>query len=192
MISNYRIAKEKYKKIGVDTESALELLGCILISIHCWQLDDCAGFENQDSSLSGGGILSTGDYPGKARNLSELLSDLEIVLTLMPGDIERELRYLKSKNILTLVAIDPDVNINCLDQYLKIIDNIIVMSAYLGFGSQKFIKKCLKKVSRLKKIITNHNLNISISVDGGVNRNNEIEIIEKGADILIYGSSLFK
>jgi L-rhamnose isomerase len=87
-MANYEIAKEKYREIGVDTESALELLGCIPISLHCWQLDDVAGFEIKEQALSGGGILSTGGYPGKARDFSELLSDLEKVLVLIPGKLK--------------------------------------------------------------------------------------------------------
>ena len=87
-MANYKVAKEKYSEIGVDTDSALELLNCIPISLHCWQLDDCAGFEIEDMTLSGGGILSTGGYPGKARDLSELMADLEKVLTLIPGKLK--------------------------------------------------------------------------------------------------------
>ena len=84
-MDEYGIAREEYKQIGVDTESAPELLGCTPVSIHCWQLDDCGGFETSDVYLSGGGILSTGCYPGKARNLEELMDDLEKVLSLIPG-----------------------------------------------------------------------------------------------------------
>jgi len=84
-MEEYGNAKEKYKKIGIDTENALELLGSIPVSIHCWQLDDCGGFETSGAALSGGGILSTGCYPGKARNLKEFMDDLEKVLSLIPG-----------------------------------------------------------------------------------------------------------
>ncbi len=87
-MSNYEIAKEKYRQIGVDTESALEVLGSTPVSIHCWQLDDCGGFETGDAALSGGGILSTGCYPGKAGNLKELMADLEKVLSLIPGKVK--------------------------------------------------------------------------------------------------------
>ena len=87
-MGEYGIAKEKYKQIGVDTESALEVLGSTPVSIHCWQLDDCGGFETGDAALSGGGILSTGCYPGKAGNLKELMADLEKVLSLIPGKIK--------------------------------------------------------------------------------------------------------
>ncbi len=83
--TEYKIAKEKYRQIGVDTEDALELLGSTPVSVHCWQLDDCGGFETSNAALSGGGILSTGSYPGKARNLKEMMDDLEKVLSLIPG-----------------------------------------------------------------------------------------------------------
>jgi len=55
------------------------------LSIHCWQGDDVGGFESEGATLSGGGIQTTGNYPGKARNIAELRSDLEEVLSLVPG-----------------------------------------------------------------------------------------------------------
>ena len=84
----YEYASGRYKELGTDTGAALELLGCIPVSIHCWQLDDIAGFEVKEAASPGGGILSTGDYPGKARNMEELFADLEKVLSLVPGRIK--------------------------------------------------------------------------------------------------------
>jgi len=108
------------------------------------------------------------------------------------GDIERELRYIKSKNAVSSVAIDPDIEIDAIKNYLNLIDNVVVMTVYPGFGNQKFIEKSLDKIKDLKKIFIDNNLNITISVDGGVNKETSDRIIESGADILIYGSSLFK
>jgi len=85
MEENYALAKQKYSSLGIDTDKTIGELTDIPISIHCWQLDDCGGFETSDAVLSGGGILSTGCYPGKARNLNELMDDLEKVLSLIPG-----------------------------------------------------------------------------------------------------------
>ncbi|MBO4213147.1 MAG: L-rhamnose isomerase, partial [Clostridia bacterium] len=82
-MSRYNEAVEMYKKFGVDAEAALEKLAGIPISIHCWQGDDVMGFENGDS-LSGG-IQTTGNYPGRARNSEELMGDFEEALSLMPG-----------------------------------------------------------------------------------------------------------
>src|SRR5512137_1341435 len=80
----YNLAKERYAELGVDVEKALERLGKISISLHCWQGDDVGGFEKGDSVL-GGGLAVTGNYPGKARTAGELRSDVEKALSLIPG-----------------------------------------------------------------------------------------------------------
>jgi L-rhamnose isomerase len=69
----------------VDVSAALAKLDGVSLSLHCWQGDDVGGFENPDSSLSGGGIQVTGNYPGKARNVDELRRDLEQAYDLLPG-----------------------------------------------------------------------------------------------------------
>lgn len=80
----YEIARDRYAQAGVDTESALERLARIPVSIHCWQGDDVGGFETSGGVL-GDGLAVTGNYPGKARTLAELRSDFEQVLKLLPG-----------------------------------------------------------------------------------------------------------
>lgn len=79
----YESAREIYKKAGVDTDKALAALKDFPISMHCWQGDDVGGFD-QDGPLSGG-ISATGNYPGKARNPEELMSDIKKALSLIPG-----------------------------------------------------------------------------------------------------------
>lgn len=81
----YEIAKEQYASIGVDTDAAIEKMKDVNISLHCWQTDDVGGFETPDAELSGGGIQTTGNYPGKARSIAEMRTDLEKVLSLLPG-----------------------------------------------------------------------------------------------------------
>ena len=83
MSKMYELAKERYQQIGIDTEKALDILKNIPISIHCWQGDDVIGFDGGDS-LSGG-IQTTGNYPGRARNFIELKEDIKKAFTLMPG-----------------------------------------------------------------------------------------------------------
>lgn len=84
ILSAYEDAREEYAKFGVDTDAALEKLDKINISLHCWQTDDVAGFENPDAAL-GGGLQTTGNYPGKARTIDQLKSDIEKVMSLLPG-----------------------------------------------------------------------------------------------------------
>lgn len=81
----YELARSEYAGLGVDTDEAISILKEIPISLHCWQADDVGGFEKPDSSLSGGGIQVTGNYPGKARTLAQMRQDLEKVLDLLPG-----------------------------------------------------------------------------------------------------------
>lgn len=75
--------KELYAKYGVDVNKVLRELAKVKVSIHCWQLDDVNGFEAAGSLT--GGIQSTGDYPGKARNFAELTKDLDVALKYIPG-----------------------------------------------------------------------------------------------------------
>ncbi len=79
----YAIAKERYAALGIDTEQAIGKLQDIHLSLHCWQADDVQGFESA-GDLSGG-IQATGNYPGKARNVEELRSDILKAKSLIPG-----------------------------------------------------------------------------------------------------------
>jgi L-rhamnose isomerase len=70
----------------VDTDAAMKKLEAIPISLHCWQGDDVGGFETAGAQLSGGGIQTTGNYPGKARTIGELRADIEKTLGMIPGE----------------------------------------------------------------------------------------------------------
>lgn len=80
---NYQEAKKEFSSFGVDTEKALELVGDIPISVHCWQGDDVLGFDGT-SSLEGG-IQTTGNYLGRARCPQELRDDIKEAFSLVPG-----------------------------------------------------------------------------------------------------------
>jgi len=80
----YRLAKQRYAAVGVDTDQALKHLARIPVSIHCWQGDDVGGFENAGQAL-GGGLAVTGNYPGKARTPDELRADFERAISVIPG-----------------------------------------------------------------------------------------------------------
>ena len=82
-MSGYSIARERYKKIGIDTDKAIENVLNIPLSVHCWQGDDVRGFDNE-GALSGG-IQATGNYPGRARTPLELMNDIDKVLELAGG-----------------------------------------------------------------------------------------------------------
>ncbi len=81
---SYEIARERYAAIGVDTDKAIELLEKTPISLHCWQADDVVGFERNEA-LSGG-IQTTGNYPGRARNIEEVRADVAFAKSLLAGN----------------------------------------------------------------------------------------------------------
>lgn len=80
----YRWAKDLFAQYGVDTDEVLTVLDTIPISIQCWQGDDVLGFENPGGTLTGG-IQTSGNYPGRARNAHELRADLEQAMRFIPG-----------------------------------------------------------------------------------------------------------
>ena len=79
----YEFAKNLYAKLGVDTDEALKKLSNVHISMQCWQGDDVQGFDSDDA-LSGG-IQATGNYPGRARTPQELMDDIDLAFSLIPG-----------------------------------------------------------------------------------------------------------
>ncbi|SMX36772.1 L-rhamnose isomerase [Octadecabacter ascidiaceicola] len=81
---SYDSAKAQFADWGIDTETAIERLKTIPISMHCWQGDDVVGFE-QKTGASGGGIQATGNHPGRARTPDELRADLEFAYSMIPG-----------------------------------------------------------------------------------------------------------
>ena len=82
-MNRYESAKKLYADFGIDTDAAIEKLSDITVSVHCWQGDDVGGFDGDDA-LSGG-IQTTGNYPGKARNPEELMADIDKAFSLIPG-----------------------------------------------------------------------------------------------------------
>ncbi|EEG32287.1 L-rhamnose isomerase [[Clostridium] methylpentosum DSM 5476] len=81
----YEVAKEIYGQYGIDVDKAIEICDKTPLSIHCWQGDDVIGFEKKEGGLTGG-IQTTGNYPGKARNAAELRADLEFAMKYIPGE----------------------------------------------------------------------------------------------------------
>lgn len=86
ILQAYESAKACYAELGVDVEAAMAKADAIPISMQCWQGDDVIGFEGADSLT--GGIATTGNYPGRARNGEELRADMDAALALIPGRVK--------------------------------------------------------------------------------------------------------
>lgn len=84
---SFELAKEVYAEYGVDVDSVLKHFDEIPISIPCWQGDDVGGFELSSGGTSGG-IMATGNYPGKPRTVDELRCDMEKAISYIPGKLK--------------------------------------------------------------------------------------------------------
>jgi len=105
--------------------------------------------------------------------------------------IHRTIQSIKKLKIKAGVALNPATPVNTLTHILPDLDLILIMSVNPGFGGQKFISNTLKKIEKLKNIISKENYRCLISVDGGVKLENAKKIAQTGADILVAGSEIF-
>jgi len=105
--------------------------------------------------------------------------------------LNRQLNFIKENGIKAGVSINPATPIEQLSEVLEIADLVLIMSVNPGFGGQKFIQNCLRKIVKLNEIRSKYNLNFLIEVDGGLNRNTIGDVSVAGCDIFVAGSSLF-
>jgi len=105
---------------------------------------------------------------------------------------EETIKLIKKFNKKVGVSLKPKSDINLVEKYLEKIDLILIMSVEPGFAGQEFMPDVLPKLKKLKKIISNKNLNIDLEIDGGINFENCKTAIDAGANILVSGSTIFK
>ncbi|WP_299315239.1 ribulose-phosphate 3-epimerase [uncultured Aquimarina sp.] len=106
--------------------------------------------------------------------------------------LHRTLQAIKAEGMKAGVAINPHTNVSLLEDTIKDIDLVCIMSVNPGFGGQSFIENTYKKVKQLKEIIDRNNASTLIEIDGGVTNKNAKQLIDAGADVLVAGSYVFK
>ena len=117
------------------------------------------------------------------------------IITIHPEATENlkdSINHIKKLNKKVGVSLNPETKINIVNDYLKEIDLILIMSVHPGFGGQKFMPEVLNKIKELKKIKEEKKLNFNIEIDGGINFDNYKLAIQAGADILVSGTTIFK
>ena len=108
----------------------------------------------------------------------EVLKDLKII------------KKIKKYGIKCGISVKPSTDIELIYELLPYIDMVLIMSVEPGRGGQKFIDNSLNKIKKLKDYIKKNNLNVIISVDGGINNNTGVNCVKNGADMLVVGSAL--
>ncbi len=105
--------------------------------------------------------------------------------------LHRDVQSIKNLDMQAGVALNPHTPINVLEDIIKDIDLVCLMSVNPGFGGQKFIENTYKKIAQLKELIHESGSRAKIEIDGGVGVQNASKLIETGADVLVAGSSVF-
>ncbi|MBQ9482461.1 MAG: L-rhamnose isomerase [Clostridia bacterium] len=106
----YELAKEYYAQYGIDVDKAIEIADKTPISMHCWQGDDVGGTELKENKALTGGIQTTGNYPGKARNGEELRADIDEAMKFIPGTLRMNVHasYLEADKFVDRDEIKPE------------------------------------------------------------------------------------
>ena len=107
-------------------------------------------------------------------------------------NLKESLDLIKSLNKKVGVSLNPDSKIELIEENLKDIDLVLVMSVHPGFGGQKFIPEVVGKIKKLREIKDKENFKFDIEVDGGINFENSKTVIDAGANILVSGTTIFK
>ncbi|MGF6375454.1 ribulose-phosphate 3-epimerase [Clostridiales Family XIII bacterium PM5-7] len=105
--------------------------------------------------------------------------------------LHRTIERIKSHQVKAGVSINPATPVSTLENVLKDIDLVLVMSVNPGFGGQKFIAGSLDKIKELNRIREEKGYTYRIEIDGGVTLENVEEIVAAGTDILVAGSAIF-
>ena len=105
--------------------------------------------------------------------------------------LHRTLQAIKAEGMKAGVALNPHTSVSVLEEVIKDVDLVLIMSVNPGFGGQSFIENTYKKIKQLKEMILTHNATTLIEIDGGVNAENAKKLTDAGADVLVAGSFIF-
>ena len=105
--------------------------------------------------------------------------------------LDRTLQLIRSLGAKPGVVLNPATSLSALDEALRLVDYVLVMTVNPGFGGQRFLPYTLEKVQRLRKVLQHKGLSAKIEVDGGVSLENVSDLVRSGATVLVVGSHIF-
>jgi ribulose-phosphate 3-epimerase len=90
------------------------------------------------------------------------------------------------------IALNPSTPVDTLKNIIENIDLVLIMTVEPGFGGQQFIRETLQKIQEMRKLIDKSGKDISLEVDGGIDRETANDVVSAGATVLVAGNSIFK
>ncbi len=107
------------------------------------------------------------------------------------SDVVATLEKIKAAGVKAGITLNPDTPVSAIKPYMHMVDMVLVMSVNPGFGGQKFIVSSLDKLREVKKLRDELGLDFDIEVDGGINVDNLLSVLEAGANVIVAGSAIF-
>lgn len=105
--------------------------------------------------------------------------------------LNRTVASIKEQGVKAGVVLNPATPLTELQYILEDLDMVLLMTVNPGFGGQKYIESCTKKIQDLRRMITDRGLNIDIEVDGGIKLSNVRKVLDAGANVIVAGSAVF-
>lgn len=105
--------------------------------------------------------------------------------------LHRTLGYIRQSGCRAGVVLNPATPLTAIEEVVRDIDYVLLMSVNPGFGGQRFIMSSLDKLRRLRALLQLHGSSAKIEIDGGVTADNAAVVVESGAEILVAGSAIF-
>ncbi len=105
--------------------------------------------------------------------------------------LHRTVQAIKERGVKAGVTLNPATSVHMLEEILPDVDLVLIMSVNPGFGGQKFIASCLKKVAAVRQMLDRIGSRALLEVDGGVKVDNAAQVLAAGADVLVSGSAIF-
>jgi len=105
--------------------------------------------------------------------------------------LHRTIHLIRDKGVRPGVVLNPATPLGVLEYVLDQLDTVLLMTVNPGFEAQKFIPEVIPKIRRLKKMVTDLNLNLEIEVDGGIDPENIGLVSSAGADVFVAGSAIY-
>ena len=118
-------------------------------------------------------------------------SDIITVHAEASRHLHRTIQYIKEQGIRAGVSLNPTTSLSVLEHILGDVDLILIMTVNPGFSGQSFIKSCLSKIERLRKMLDDGNYKAELEVDGGIKVSNIGVVAKAGADVFVAGSAIF-
>jgi ribulose-phosphate 3-epimerase len=107
------------------------------------------------------------------------------------GETEQLIAQMRSLGLRAGVALNPDTPFEAVEPYLGLVDLVLCMTVFPGFGGQSFMREVMPKVRLVRDAVVARGLTVDVEVDGGIDESTVVEAARAGANVFVAGSAVF-